>query len=231
MYNTGNYMDLISIDFPEVREFIISPEDEVSFFNCNMENLVSLRDYLLELKKKKEEYDKLIEAPLKSIQEKNPWCIDVQPAIRSPFIMKANAKNYPSIYMAYEDDDFYGNGIRVSYNPLIRYLDNKRWNERRKIIKNSKDELLEIKKILESFGFKSENDGLITLSSRFLVIPRSFEEIEIQKRPIESLYIHRIKLNKNNEFYSDYCGLARFNDKDGKKYADSFIKKLYLTKK
>ena len=53
MYNTGSYKDLVSIDFPEVREFIVSPEDEVSFFNCNMENLVSLRDYLLELKKKK----------------------------------------------------------------------------------------------------------------------------------------------------------------------------------
>lgn len=229
MYNTGSYKDLVSIDFPEVREFIVSPEDEVSFFNCNMENLVSLRDYLLELKKKKEEYDKLIEVPLKSIQEKNPWCIDVQPAIRSHYIMKANAKNYPSIYIAY-DDDFYGNGIDLS-NPLTRYLVNKRWLERRKIAENSKNELLEIKKILESFDFKSENEGLITASSRFLVILRSFEEIEIQKRPIESLYIHRIKLNKNAEFYSDYCGLARFTDKDGKKYADSFVKKLYLTKK
>lgn len=31
MYNTGSYKDLVSIDFPEVREFIVSPEDEVSF--------------------------------------------------------------------------------------------------------------------------------------------------------------------------------------------------------
>lgn len=230
MYSRGSYGDLIPIDFPEVRKFVISPEDEVSFFDCNMEDLVSLRDYLLELKQKKIEYNKMIEEPLRSIQEKNPWCIDIQPEMNDPFLMSAEAKNYPSIYIYY-DNDFYGSGIQTSYNPISRYLHTKRWRERKKIVDNSKEELLEIKRILESFGFSDEYSGLITASKHFIVIPRSFEEIEIQKRPIESLYIHRIKLNKNDEFYSDYCGLARFDDKDGKKYADRFVKKLYLTKK
>lgn len=231
MYSRGSYGDLIPIDFPEVKEFVISSEDEASFFNCNREDLVSLKDYLLELKQKKSEYNKMIEKPLRSIQEKNPWCVDIQPEAKDLFIMKAMAENYPSIYIHYANNDFYGNGIELSYNPILRYLHTKRWRERKKIVNNSKEELLEIKSILESFGFSDDFHGLITVSKHFIVIPHSFDELSVQKRIRTDLYAHKIILDKNGEYSSDYCGLAGFGDKEGKKYADSYIKKLYLTKK
>ena len=122
MYNTGSYKDLISINPSEIKKFIISSKNEKEFFNCDVGDLISLRDYLVESKKKKEKYSKLIKAPLKTKQEKNPWCIDVQPAVESPFIMKAEAKNYPSICIGYENDNFYDNSIQVSINQFTKYF-------------------------------------------------------------------------------------------------------------
>ena len=70
MYVRGKISDLTPIDIPEVENFITSPLNEIDYFKCQKEDLVSLRDYLLELKGQKMEYDKLISEPLKSIQEK-----------------------------------------------------------------------------------------------------------------------------------------------------------------
>ena len=90
--------------------------NEIKYFNCNVDNLVSLRDYLLQLKKKKAEYNKLIKEPLESIQKKNIWCTDVQPEIDCPFIMKVESKNYPTIWIEENNGSFGYNDI--SYNTL-----------------------------------------------------------------------------------------------------------------
>ena len=226
MFVRGKIDDLTPINMHEVEDFIISSLDEIDYFKCNRENLVLLRNYLLELREKKKEYDRLIADPLKSIQEKNSWCIDVQPAVGDIYFMEAKAKNYPSVFIGEDGDKLFGSGIGYNSIDPRGFLYRKRMSKRHEILSNSKDELTEIKNILESFGFK-EDVGLITASSHFLVIPHSFEEIEIQKRPIDSHHIHRIKLDKNDEFCSEHCGVG-FDDKDGKKYANSFVKKLYL---
>lgn len=229
MYVRGKIADLTPIDIPEVEDFVVSSLDEIDYFKCNRENLVSLKNYLLELKEQKKEYDRLIANPLKSIQDKNIWCKDVQPAARDIFFMEAKAKNYPSVFIGEDNDKLFGSGIAYDSLDPRGLIYSRRMIKRHEILNNSKDELLEIKKIIQSFGFGSEDEGLITISNHFLIIPYSFEEVHIQKKRKTSMY-HIIKLNKNDEFTSNHCGMTYFEEKKSKDYADSFVKKLYLSK-
>ena len=60
-------------------DFLASDLNEIEYFNCDKTALMSLKDYLIELKEKKETYDKLIIEPLKSIQSKNKWVKYIEP--------------------------------------------------------------------------------------------------------------------------------------------------------
>ena len=146
MYNKGKIADLTPIDIPEVENFVVSSIDEIDYFNCNVEDLVSLRDYLIELKEKQNDYSKLITEPLKSIQEKNPWCKDIQPAMSGIFKMEAKSNNYPSIYIGKDNEELGYNGIEMGHNPISNNIYLKRYIERKSIVHNSRDELLEIEK-------------------------------------------------------------------------------------
>ena len=247
MYVRGKISDLKPIDTSEVEEFIISPMDEIDFFECSTddflinpfdeidcfkydkENLTSLNNYLIELKEQKKEYDRLIAKPLNSIQEKNSWCKDIQPAIGDTYFMRAQAKNYPSIFIGEKNDNLVDSEIANTYPKLKEIIFGNRVLNRLDILNNSKEELLEIKRIIQSFGFVSEDEGFITISKHFLIVPYSFEEVHIQKKRKTSRY-HIIKINKNGEFTSNYCGMTYFDQKKSKNYADSFSKKLYLAK-
>ena len=229
MYNMGKISDLIYIDKYEVESFIKSYLDEIGYFNCSIGNLVSLKEYLIELKVKKEEYDRLISGPLKSIKEKNLWCTDIQPANGEDFCMEAKAKNHPSINISSDIRNFSSSLISQDNIPLLNHLYSKRFEERSLIGYNSKFELLEIQRIIKSFGFSNDGRGLITASERFIVIPYNFEEVHIKRKRLGYYYI--IKMDSKGNFIFNDCGLTCFNSKDSKKYADSFIKKLYLTKK
>ena len=229
MYINGKISDLVPIEIPEIENFITSSLNEIDYFNCNKSDLVSLKEFLLELKWKKREYDRLIAKPLKFIQEKNPWCNDIQPANINNYIMEAQAKNYPSIFIGDYNQNLVSGGIAYSSIDPRSFLYKNRLYQRSKIINNSKDELLEIKNIIREFGFNNEDEGFVTVSNHFLVIPYNFEEVHIQKKRKTSMY-HKIQLDQKGEFISDYCGMTHFDNKKTKKYADSFVKKLYLSK-
>ena len=49
MYETETFENFNSINLKTLRYFIISDLNEIKYFNCNVDNLVSLRDYLLQL--------------------------------------------------------------------------------------------------------------------------------------------------------------------------------------
>ena len=143
--------------------------------------------------------------------------------------MEAQSRNYPSVFIGQCDDNFVSSGIAYDSLDPRGFIYSKRMIKRHAILKNSKDELLEIQKIIQSFGFGSEDEGLITVSNHFLIVPYSFEEVHIQKKRKTSMY-HIIKLNKNGEYVSNQCGMTYFDEKQSKNYADSFVKKLYLSK-
>jgi len=229
MYVKGNISDLTSIGRYEEEDFINSPLDEIGYFKCDKENLVTLKNYLVELNKQKKEYDRLIADPLKSIQEKNSWCKDVQPAAGDIYFMEAKAKNYPSVFIGEYNGNLVDSGIAYDSLDLRRLIYEKRIEKRHKIIENSKDELLEIKKTIQSFGFGNKDDGLVTASNRFLVTPYSFDELHIQTNG-GILMDYIIKLNKDGKFIYDYYGLTYFDDNKSKDYADALSKKLYLSK-
>ena len=237
MYVKGNISDLTSIGRYEEEDFINSPLDEIGYFKCDKENLVTLKNYLVELNKRKKDYDRLIADPLKSIQEKNSWCKDVQPAwckdvqpaAGNIYFMEAKSKNYPSVFIGEYNGNLVDSGIAYGSLDLRGFIYEKRIEKRHKIIENSKDELLEIKKAIQSFGFGNTDEGLVTVSNRFLVTPYSFEGLHIQTnggKPMD--YI--IKLNKGGKFTYDYYGLTYFDGNKSKDYADALSKKLYLSK-
>ena len=63
------------ISYKDFLDFLASDLNEVEYFGCDKTSLILLKDYLLELKQKKEEFDKLVSEPLKSIKSKNKWRI------------------------------------------------------------------------------------------------------------------------------------------------------------
>lgn len=228
MYVKGNISDLTSIGRSEKEDFINSSLDEMGYFKCNKDNLVTLKNYLIELNKQKKEYDRLIADPLKSIQEKNSWCKDVQPAAGDIYFMEAKSKNYPSVFIG-ERGGLVDSGIAYDSLDPRGFIYEKRSIKRHKIANNSKDELLEIKKIIQSFGFGNTDEGLVTASNRFLVTPYSFEELHIQTNGGIPMY-YIIKLNKDGKFTYDYYGTSYFDDNKSKYYANVLSKKLYLSK-
>ena len=50
MYKSGNSDNLNLIDLKTLRNFIFSSLDEINYFGCSKGNIISLRDYFLELK-------------------------------------------------------------------------------------------------------------------------------------------------------------------------------------
>ena len=221
MYKIGNMKDLNEISSNTLTTFNNSNLDECAFFNCEKENLISLRDYLVELKMQKESYKQMISEPLKSIQKKNEWCTDIQPYlfILSPgFSMEATSKNYPSIRI-YEDNNgiLFGSGIQISNNPFIRFFSTKKWRERRKIIENSEEELLEIEEICKSFGFTSGADGIFTASNNFLITAIDFDTI---------LVVYKELFKPSDERSWAKIFPYRFAE-----MGEEHIKKLYLQKK
>src|SRR5699024_6037478 len=56
-------------------DFLNTDLNEIQYFGCDCDktSLISLKEYLLELKQKKDNYEHLIIEPLSSVQNKNKW--------------------------------------------------------------------------------------------------------------------------------------------------------------
>ena len=213
MAKIGNVSDLYSTSIDEYEKFVSSPLDEIEYFECDSNDIITLKEYLLELKKQKSEYYKLIRDYLSSIKEKNPWCIDVQPINSEFFIMEATTKNYPSVFIRENEGALSIGSLAYDSGSILGPLYSRRYYARKKIIENSRAELLEIEKIIKSFGFDNKPNGLITKSNRFLVTPYNFDEVYVQKKPTLCLK-HKIKTD----------------DEISGNFSDSLVKKLYLKK-
>ncbi len=236
MYKSGNSDNLNLIDLKTLRNFIFSSLDEINYFGCSKGNILSLRDYFLELKSMKAEYKKLIKVPLMSIQSKNPWCIDIQPIIERAFIIDAIAKNRPTIGVLEDNGKLNYAGIALSSNPFIRHLILKRWIERRKIIENSKEEIEEIKKIISSIGL-TDNINMISASNYFMINTYNFNTLHMVSTGVNNdFYSATLSFNDDGNCTIDFycCSLSEndvLNKKECKKYGNEIVKKLYLVKK
>lgn len=136
------YNDLINFIKADMTE-----ED----FLTKKDNLILLKDYLLDLKSVKEDYINKIQEPLKSIQQKNNWVQDVYPFFsigqRAQYII-ISGKNDPVISCDFDNESnryiFSGGYVHV---PIVG---NYRFNKRKKVLDNSQKEINEISQIIDA---------------------------------------------------------------------------------
>lgn len=150
------------ISYKEFLNFISSDLDEVEYFGCDKNSLISLREYLNELKQKNEEYERLIQEPLESIKKKNRWVRKVVPRydgmLSSIQIRGKNQPNlgvgiYPEMAKARgkkEDDYILTGGM------IITPFHNLKFRNRIKVLDNSQNEIREIDKIAKKLHFEKE---------------------------------------------------------------------------
>ena len=188
-----------------IKEFIESSQDEREFFSIDKENLISLRNYILELKEKEEKFNKSINLLFESIKGKNDWVERIEPAFDSKFLIVAKAKNQPNIYV-----NQYGNGFAVS-GYAQGLLVGKRFEERRKIIKRSREELDLIAEIIARSDFEQEERGFKSVSENFIIQPIDFDGINIysHNKHFATLDTKKEKAETNEGKKPDYQVLVR----------------------
>lgn len=172
------------IPYKTFLDFIASDLDEVEYFGCDKTSLMSLKDYLNELKVKKEEFDKLVSEPLKSIKSKNKWVVNVVP--RYDGFMDGvviRGKNDPSLGVGINPElaKKFGknsNDYILTGGMIITPFHNIKFKNRIKVLDNSQDEIREIDTIAQKFNFvKEEYD---TASSNFSVRSVIYDVCDIE---------------------------------------------------
>ena len=142
------------------RNFLNSNLDEVDYFrcDCDKESLISLRDYLEELKLVDSKYRKNIKEPLESIIAKNRWVKIV--GTNDPGELCIYGKNGPWVSVNINEDT----GFYQCVGELVMGLGIRNYL-RRNIVTNSREELIEIGRIAEKF-FK-DYYYVVSVSERF----------------------------------------------------------------
>ena len=150
------------LSYKEFLDFLSSDLDEVEYFGCNKNSLISLREYINELKQKNEEYEKLIQEPLESIKKKNKWVKNIVPrydgCLTSVQIFGKNQPNLgvginPKIAKAHgkNPDDYILTG-----GMIITPFHSLKLRNRIKVLDNSQNEIREIDKIAKKLNFVKE---------------------------------------------------------------------------
>jgi len=169
------------ISYKEFLNFLGSNLNEVEYFGCDKTSLILLKDYLLELKQKKEEYDKLIIEPLKSIQSKNKWVKNIIPdhdLDENGLVIRG--KTAPTFLLGINPEFSKGNPedyIRIGGNYVTPFLQMKMKN-RKKLLENSQEELHEINKIVHQLNVIEKS--FTTVSNRFEINPSEYDRCDIE---------------------------------------------------
>lgn len=167
------------ISYKDFLNFLASDLNEFEYFNCDKTSLISLKDYLTELKEKKESYDKLITEPLKSIQSKNKWVKHIEP---DHFLNKDGlvvlGKTAPTFLLGIEPkyanvEDY----IRIGGYYVTPFLELK-MKIRKKLLENSQEELHEINKIVHQLNVIEK--PFTTISNRFEINPSDYDKCDIE---------------------------------------------------
>ena len=172
-----------NISYKEFLDFLASDLNEVEYFGCDKTSLILLKDYLLELKEKKERFDKLVSEPLKSIKSKNKWVIDVVPRYDGYL---------DGVLIRGKNDPVLGVGIATSMDAvqdkktsvytltggmLITPFHKLKYKNRIKVLDNSQDEIREIDTIARNLNFINEEFN--TVSGKFGIESTEYDECDI----------------------------------------------------
>lgn len=150
------------LSYKEFLNFLSSDLDEVEYFGCNKKSLVSLREYLNELKQKNEEFERLIQEPLESIKKKNKWVTNVIPRYDGSLSrIQIQGKNQPSLGVGIEPKIARAHHKNpydyiLTGGMIITPFHNLKLRNRIKVLKNSQNEIREIDKIAQKLHFIKE---------------------------------------------------------------------------
>lgn len=169
------------ISYKDFLDFLASDLNEVEYFSCDKTSLMLLKDYLLELKQKKEEYDKLISEPLKSIQSKNKWVKNIRPnhdLDENGLVVWGNTN--PTFLLGIQPEFSNGNPedyIRIGGHYVTPFLQIKMKN-RKKLLENSQEELHKINKIVHQLNVIEK--PFTTISDRFKIDPSEYDRCDVE---------------------------------------------------
>lgn len=172
------------ISYKDFLDFLASDMNEIDFFGCDKTSLISLKEYLNELKKQKETYDKLISEALKSIQKKNKWVKEVVP--RYDGIMdgvKIRGKNDPTLGVGIYPElaKKFGknpNDYILTGGMIITPFHNLKFRNRIKVLENSQEEIREIDTIAQNLNFIKEE--ITTISGKFVINSSCYNTCDIE---------------------------------------------------
>ncbi len=171
------------ISYKDFLDFLCSDLNEVEYFGCDKTSLILLKDYLLELKQKKEEFDKLVSEPLKSIKSKNKWVIDVVPRYDGYLDgVLIRGKNDPVLGVGIypEMAKLQGkkaNDYILTGGMVITPFHNLKFKNRIKVLDNSQDEIREIDTIARKLNFI--NEVFNTASGKFKIKSSKYDECDV----------------------------------------------------
>lgn len=180
-------IDKIDNSYNQFLDFLASDLNEVEFYDCECDknSLISLKEYLLELKQKMDTYEKLIVNPLSSIQNKNEWVKTVLP-ICDIYLNCLDVEGYNTplytlgmLGMNSEDktvnpSEYVLTGSTIIYtttsflNPRIKRYE----NDIKILLQNSQDELHEINNIVQDLNIV--NYPFKTISNQFEIDSRKY---------------------------------------------------------
>lgn len=183
-YNHYRRVSMEKISYKTFLHFIASDLDEVEYFGCDKTSLMSLKEYLIELKERKEEFDKLISEPLKSIKSKNKWVVNVVPrydGIKEGVIIQGKNDPFlgvgiwPELAVAQRKKP---NDYILTGGMIITPFHNLKFRNRIKVLDNSQNEIREIDTIARKMNFiKEEFD---TISNYFSVKSSLYDVCDIE---------------------------------------------------
>ena len=198
-------------------KFINCDLNEPEFLKLNIEDLISLKDYMINLKKRKQIYEKELldfKKEIKKetilIKEKFPWVYDIEPSFQFPFKIRLIAKEgYQDIYLHDSNDKnlWLPKSIVTPSLSIINYLNNHFsksfkafWDSEQRIINGEiSKELNEINnKKDEMFKGKDRNFNYALLSSS-----ESFR-IFLHSNGINNISFITGPKNYNDVFISDF---------------------------
>lgn len=177
-----------SYSYKDFLDFLASDLNEIEYFGCNCDktSLIALKDYLVELKQKKDNYDKLISESLSSIQSKNKWVKQIIPDhnlnLNGLVIIGYKTPRYmvginPKCSKRNQDDYLFMGSTRIYltsfWHPKDKKLD--------KLLENSQEELHEINKVAQQLNVIIIKD-IKTISDNFQIDSTLYDECKINGR-------------------------------------------------
>lgn len=215
--------------YAELLAFLASNKDELEYFGCDKQELISLYDYLNEIKNRYKLYQEMIFTSLETIKSKNRWVKNIIPARDiNPDGLVVYGNSDPTFTLGITDEDF----IRIGGSYSSPFCQTK-LKYRTKLLDNSQDELHEINNIAHDLNI--ENQNMETVSGNFNIDISMFDKcyIDIGSLTLSKINILDQKIIANERFVKK--GLFHIREGILANYLDQeqtekLIRKLYVRK-